>query len=281
MMTMSKRSLSGIRMFLLQQNVDVPAHADEEQVLGALYQFLVEHRADAPLWKSLTQSIRDTGCLSVRVIPKSKSSISFRQAVGDLSKLRASLPELSSDSLAGFEKFKKFLNAGVLAMFLGAGFAASGCSESDNHTNAGDALTNETDPVAECTPVAEIADNQIDDDCDGIVDCDALAESTVCDASDDLESVAVNACVTLDAKEELCGCFADLTDDWKAGLTDIFANGTADEIADVLDQMVICCTYEDLSADGLPFDASTPDKLKAGTLCEEQVPVYMAVPFNR
>ena len=74
-------------------------------------------------------------------------------------------------------------------------------------------------------------------------------------------------------KQTLCTCFSSLSPSWNAGLTELFATATPEEVVTVLDQMLNCCNFGDVGLNG-QYQEAYRDRLTDGTLC------YMALPYR-
>ena len=67
----------------------------------------------------------------------------------------------------------QFVSTSLLALAVGACGAPGGGGDDDDDDPRVDASTSEPDAFSTCsTPIPEICDNQVDDDCDNISDCD-------------------------------------------------------------------------------------------------------------
>ena len=155
----------------------------------------------------------------------------------------------------------------------------SASSETENDTESpesepSDSPTEPTGTSTESEPCVpsgmEIPENQIDDDCDGQVDC--YDENTTCRDTDPLQHTTVNACIESD-KTMLCDLFDSLDEDWEEGLNAIFDKGTTQEIAELLDHLAICADYTTWVFDE-PF-AEKAEALEDRQLCREFIPIYL------
>ena len=96
--------------------------------------------------------------------------------------------------------------------------------------------------------------------CDWSEGCTIEEESTIWSAIDESE-------LGYNKRTTLCGCFIDVNEDWDEGLTALFENGTDQEIAGALEEMVECCQYDEwaLNEDYTEVE----NQLVSGNLCEK------------
>lgn len=233
-----------VRDFLASQGVALKPWSGLDETYAALYGCLKARRDDPAFWEPLSDLLREMGeaARDDGRLPAPGAELLSPGALDDvLRSVRDALPgDETPGGLAAMRRFATGAPATAAIGFFLLGLAAAGC---------------------DMIPPA-------DDDDDGEeMECGLTSGSVLwstLDASD----------LSGGTKDYLCACMADLNQDWSQGLTDLFENGTEDEIAGALESMVDCCDMGEFGADY----ADVEEWLVQGDLCAAQ-PAYKGVAF--
>jgi hypothetical protein len=260
-----------VRAFLAGQGVDLRPWSGLDETYARLYDLLSERRNDPRFWEALETLLGRIALDAAegerhRAAPGAELLASWDMAVL-VRDLRAALPGAGIGAARpSLRAFTAALSAPVLGGFLLVGLAASGCVDGDDGDDA-DAAT-DTDSDSD-------SDSDSGSDTDSGTDTDWDSDCALSGSSPIYQAIADSSLAT-DDKRALCTCLAALVDDWQAGLTDLFQNGTPQEIAAALEDLVQCCDDDPGALDG-QFNQDVADLLVAGDLCD--VPIYKGVAF--
>jgi hypothetical protein len=136
-------------------------------------------------------------------------------------------------------------------------------------TETSDTDTADTDTADTATTDTDTADTATE----WSDDCTLDSESVLFKAIDESDSESFYG---LDARKTLCTCMAALNKSWADGLTELFTTATDEEIAQALEQMLLCCRYSPSQLD-MDYEEAEENFL-AGSLCYLPLP-YKGVSF--
>lgn len=274
-----------VRRFLAAQGIRLRPWANLDETYAALFRLLRQRRDDPSFWGPLETLLVKIVDLALR--PDGKRRLPAPQAelleswdIAELVReLRRALPtDDKAPTESAFKRFTTGLTIPVLGGFLLLGMAASGCHRMGSSTDIDD---DEDDDGNSDTDTDVDADSDVDSDTDIESDTDTDTWYENCELSPD--SVLWTTIDESDhdsfEKETLCDCFATLNTSWSAGLTELFENGTADEIAAALMEMYECCEVDPNQLEG---DYALAEELFLdGEWCNGTFPVYMGVSFPK
>jgi hypothetical protein len=237
-----------VRELLRSQGVEVKPWSGLERTYRELYGLLARRRDDPGFWGPLADLLREIQADALD--PESPGRLPAPQAellaswdVDELVRsLRAALPaEAEPRDPAALARFLSGLSSVVMTGFVVLGLAAAGCDYSD-------------DP--------NVSLDTWDGACGSAVLQQTLEDSTLSDFR----------------KQELCDCFAGLSESWVGGLEELFESAPPEEIARVLDRIAECWSYGSPVFDR-DYQAVEADLLD-GELCAiDSQPVYKGVSF--
>jgi len=275
-----------VRAFLRSQGATLRPWTGLDDTYAELHRLLSERRDDTAFWGPLRELLAD---ILTRVSSPGTTSLPAPQAellaswdVDQLVRdLRAALPEAGEATASGLiERFAPQASAPVLGGFLLLGWFASGCG--------GTASSGDASGTGGTTSVDAGTDASVDAAADATLTVDAAAVDVTLtpvdtgapewdrDCTLDRSSVLYRAIAssTVDdfARSDLCSCFSTLDPSWNAGLTELFATATPEEVAAALYEMEDCCWGSPaFSGD---YQEAYREQLLDGTLC------YMALPYR-
>jgi len=236
-----------VRRFLAAQGAEVRPWAGLDETYAQLFSLLRRRREDPDFWGPLAELLQ--AVIDSLVDPQSRHRLAAPQAellaswdtaqlVRDL---RAALPQSGAEHDAAEPRryrrqlTSKLSSAAGLGGFLVLGLVASGCADEAN------------------------CDAEWSKSC--ALDCETVLYETIDDSQ-----------LTDGDKTVLCGCFADMSTSWSDGLTNLFENGTPEQISRALSTMLDCCTDPYMGIGSTYRE----DLLLDGSLCEPQ-PVYKGI----
>jgi hypothetical protein len=256
---------SRVRRFLSEQGVDLRPWSGLDETYAHLYALLNERKGDPTFWSPLSDLLGDVinDTINQGRLPAPQAELLASWDIEDLMRdLRMALPgDDQPPEQSTVKLFLEGLSAPVLGGFLMLGLVTSACDKVEDDGN-GDVDT-DTDTDTDSDTDTD-ADNDWDANCD--LDSSSILWTAINDS--DLDN---------SDKKELCACFESLNSDWNTGLADLFQNGTPEEVASALEDMISCCSAfpEILET---PYEQSTEDALITETLCSD-VPIYKGVSF--
>ncbi len=263
-----------VRRFLSEQGVDLRPWSGLDETYARLYTLLNERKDDPTFWSPLSDLLGDviSDTVNEARLPAPQAELLASWDIEDLMRdLRMALP--GSDRPPAQSTARLFmggLSAPVLGGFLILGLATIACDEVRDIDNEDEGSDTDADTDAgRDTDTDHDTDEDADEDIDWDADCD-LDSSVLWGTINDSNLANVE-------KKELCACFESLSTDWNTGLSDLFQNGTPDEVASALEDMISCCSLSPAILE-TPYEQSTGDALMAETLCSD-VPIYKGVSF--
>ena len=265
---------SRVRRFLSEQGVDLRPWSGLDDTYARLYTLLNERKDDPAFWSPLSDLLGDVinDTINEVRLPAPQAELLASWDIEDLMRdLRTALPGGEQPPAQSAVKlFTGGLSAPVLGGFLMLGLATIACDEVRCIADEDEDADTDTDANGD-TDSDDDTDTDTDADIDWDADCDldsSVLWGTINDS--DLDN---------SEKRELCVCFESLSTDWNTGLADLFQNGTPEDVASALEDMISCCSLlpEVLET---PYEQSTQEALIAETLCSD-VPIYKGVSFLR
>lgn len=259
-----------VRAFLAEQGASLPPWSGLDETYGRLYELLRRRKDDPAFWGPLEDLlgaiVRNASDPAARRLPAPQAELLRSWDIEALVReLRSALPGAESPTGSrALSSFLRELSAPVLGGFLLLGFVAAGCGGSTGtEGDAGEEVTSDTtgdrDVVADPDVEAEA-----DADEPWAVGCTlergSVLFATIRDSEYDVYT-----------KGDLCECFSSLNASWNDGLSELFETGTADQVAQALQEMIECCW------DSGPLSNNFNDVRDAfldGSLC------YIALPYR-
>ncbi|MBI5537673.1 MAG: hypothetical protein HY898_33425 [Deltaproteobacteria bacterium] len=256
-----------VRAFLAAQGVHVEPWSSLDETYGRLYALLAERRADSAFWpalRDLIASVIQAASEQDRLPTRDAELLRSWNLEALIAELRSSLPDKPDPGT--WRAFTRPLAAPVLGAFLLIGWVAVGCGgnvETGTQSVPSDASADSQATDASKDGAAEAGKDAQPVDAGWANGCVLDKESVLFDtlASSQLGDAQ---------KSSLCYCFSGLNASWDQGLTELFAAGTPQQIAQELQLMMECCQYDtsQLNSDY----AKVKDAFLNGTLCSMPKP---------
>ena len=281
-----------VRAFLQSQGAVLRPWTGVEETYAELHRLLNERRDDSVFWGPLRELLADVltriSTPGATPLPAPQAELLASWDVDQLVRdLRAALPEAADANVNGWiERFAAHASAPVLGGFLLLGWRLSGCGGTTSSSDSGGASGGTTSGDAGTEPPVDAAadaplnldaygpDAGQTEDASQAEDAGSPAWARNCALDRDSVLYRAIADSTLGdwSKEALCGCFSSLGPSWNAGLTELFATATPEEVAAALQEMTECCSSGQLS--GVEYQEAYGEQLLDGTLC------YLALPYR-
>ena len=263
-----------VRSFMVDQGVDLKPWTGLDETYGELYSLLNQRRDDPGFWPplaALLQRVVDGAVDPERPgrLPAPEAELLASWDVSQLLEdLRAALPggEPSRDPSA-IRGFTSRLSSAVMGGFLLLGLAsASGCSD-------------DADVSRDAAAVDQTVDAKVTPDTGArLPDMGPWFNKCNLDRSSVLWGSIDTSTLKPAQKRDLCSCFDSLNKSWADGLTKLFSDGSAKDIASALEHMLSCCNKTNEKNLQQDYDKARDDFLKS-QLCKAGVPIYKGVSF--